>query len=288
MGGPLAPSWWSFGKLAGAFGRLAGALGSVYRRGSPDIRGIAQPGSAAVLGTAGRWFESSCPDQSGGGSEPHQRTAAIREAPRDPGERAAAEPGAHSGPMPGAATALLALGAHSLRNATSARFFKALGGADGAEIVKLCRTFGRRHRHIGVGGFQRPMPNGRRQAMIFRLCGVTLFRPSVRGVPAEWKRQEWPGQLIVVGNLPRLLLRRFRGQSRWRRSQRQAQTCTLQIHRGGPRPSIVFKNSRQPGNTRASSKRRAHSQIAHSLGKSATAFNRSCHALTGSKVDRLG
>jgi hypothetical protein len=28
------------------------------------VRGIAQPGSAAVLGTAGRWFESSCPDQS--------------------------------------------------------------------------------------------------------------------------------------------------------------------------------------------------------------------------------
>jgi hypothetical protein len=31
---------------------------------SLDSRGIAQPGSAAVLGTAGRWFESSCPDQS--------------------------------------------------------------------------------------------------------------------------------------------------------------------------------------------------------------------------------
>src|SRR5882757_2232846 len=29
----------------------------------PTDRGIAQPGSAAVLGTAGRWFESSCPDQ---------------------------------------------------------------------------------------------------------------------------------------------------------------------------------------------------------------------------------
>jgi hypothetical protein len=28
-----------------------------------EHRGIAQPGSAAVLGTAGRWFESSCPDQ---------------------------------------------------------------------------------------------------------------------------------------------------------------------------------------------------------------------------------
>lgn len=191
-------------------------------------------------------------------------------------------------PMPGAAKAFLTLGAHSLRNATSARFFKALGGSDGAEIVKLCRTFRRRPRHIGVGGFQRPMPNGRRQAMIFRLRGVTLFQPSVRRVPAERKRQERPGQLIVVGDLPRLLLRRLGGQSRRRRMQRQAQTCTLQIHRGGPRPSIVFKNSRQPGNHRASSKRRAHSQIAHSLGKSASAFNRSCHALTGSKVDRLG
>jgi hypothetical protein len=78
------------------------------------------------------------------------------------------------------------------------------------------------------------MPNGRRQAMIFRLRGVTLFQPSVRRVPAERKRQEWPGQLIVVGDLPRLLLRRLRGQSRRRRMQRQAQTCTLQIHRGGP------------------------------------------------------
>ena len=35
----------------------------MYRRRFPDNRGIAQPGSAAVLGTAGRWFESSCPDQ---------------------------------------------------------------------------------------------------------------------------------------------------------------------------------------------------------------------------------
>jgi hypothetical protein len=35
----------------------------VSTRYSVDNRGIAQPGSAAVLGTAGRWFESSCPDQ---------------------------------------------------------------------------------------------------------------------------------------------------------------------------------------------------------------------------------
>jgi hypothetical protein len=42
---------------------LAGSALSVYRRRFPNDRGIAQPGSAAVLGTAGRWFESSCPDQ---------------------------------------------------------------------------------------------------------------------------------------------------------------------------------------------------------------------------------
>ena len=30
---------------------------------SRDRRGMAQPGSAAVLGTAGRRFESCCPDQ---------------------------------------------------------------------------------------------------------------------------------------------------------------------------------------------------------------------------------
>jgi hypothetical protein len=43
--------------------RLAGSALSVYPLGFPNNRGIAQPGSAAVLGTAGRWFESSCPDQ---------------------------------------------------------------------------------------------------------------------------------------------------------------------------------------------------------------------------------
>src|ERR1700676_5208208 len=42
---------------------LAGDRLSVYRRGFPHDRGIAQPGSAAVLGTAGRWLESSCPDE---------------------------------------------------------------------------------------------------------------------------------------------------------------------------------------------------------------------------------
>jgi hypothetical protein len=102
------------------------------------------------------------------------------------------------------------------------------------KFARFRRTFERRDRHTSVGGFQRPMPNGRRQAMIFRLRGVTLFQPSVRRVPAERKRQERPGQLIVVGDLPRLLLRRLGGQSRRRRMQRQAQTCTLQIHRSGP------------------------------------------------------
>ena len=39
--------------------RLVIGIGPIHR----TNRGIAQPGSAAVLGTAGRWFESSCPDQ---------------------------------------------------------------------------------------------------------------------------------------------------------------------------------------------------------------------------------
>src|SRR3954464_4634096 len=69
----------------------------------------------------------------------------VGEAPGDPGESAAAEHGARSVPMPGAAKALQTLGAHSLPNATSARFFKPLGRSGGAEIVKLCRTFCRRH-----------------------------------------------------------------------------------------------------------------------------------------------
>ena len=49
--------------VSGAPAALLVAALSVYRHRFPDDRGIAQPGSAAVLGTAGRWFESSCPDQ---------------------------------------------------------------------------------------------------------------------------------------------------------------------------------------------------------------------------------
>lgn len=141
----------------------------------------------------------------------------------------------------GAEKALLTLGAHSPRNTTSARFSKVLELELSRRIRKTRRTFGRRGRHMSVGRFQRPMPNGRRQAMIFRLRGVALFQASIRCVPAEWKRQERPRQLIVVGGLPRLLLWRLCERRRRRRSQRQAQTCTLQIHCGRPSPSIVFK-----------------------------------------------
>ena len=58
----------SGGASCGLRARLASGFLSVYRRRILGPvhwadRGIAQPGSAAVLGTAGRWFESSCPDQ---------------------------------------------------------------------------------------------------------------------------------------------------------------------------------------------------------------------------------
>lgn len=44
-----------------------------------------------------------------------------------------------------------------------------------AEFAKLLRTFGCRHRPIGIGDFSAQCLNGRRQAMIFRLSGVALF-----------------------------------------------------------------------------------------------------------------
>lgn len=116
-------------------------------------------------------------------------------------------------------------------------FSRHCAGRPDPEFAKLLRTFGCRHRHIGIGDFSAQCLNGRRQAMIFRLSGVALFRGSVRRVPAERKRQERPRQMIVVGRL-----RRFRdgcldcldARRRRHRAHRQAQTSTLHIHCGAP------------------------------------------------------
>lgn len=59
-------------------------------------------------------------------------------------------------------------------------FYKKLSGLTGAKLPKLRRTFGRRLRHNSVGDFSAQYLNGRRQAMIFRLRGVALFRLSPR------------------------------------------------------------------------------------------------------------
>lgn len=59
-------------------------------------------------------------------------------------------------------------------------FYKKLSGLTGAKLPKLRRTFGRRLRHNSVGDFSAQYLNGRRQAMIFRLHGVALFRLSPR------------------------------------------------------------------------------------------------------------
>jgi hypothetical protein len=116
-------------------------------------------------------------------------------------------------------------------------FSRHCAGRPDAEFAKLLRTFGCRHRHMSIGDFSAQCLNGRRQAMIFRLSGVALFRGSVRRVPAERKRQERPRQMIVVGRL-----RRFRdgcldcldARRRRHRAHRQAQTSTLHIHCGAP------------------------------------------------------
>lgn len=116
-------------------------------------------------------------------------------------------------------------------------FSRHYAGRTDAEFAKLLRTFGCRHRHMSIGDFSAQCLNGRRQAMIFRLSGVALFRGSVCRVPAERKRQERPRQMIVVGRL-----RRFRdgcldcldARRRRHRAHRQAQTSTLHIHCGAP------------------------------------------------------
>ena len=51
------------GVLSPRLKRLALRLARPYQRTPSWLRGMAQPGSAAVLGTAGRRFESCCPDQ---------------------------------------------------------------------------------------------------------------------------------------------------------------------------------------------------------------------------------
>lgn len=59
-------------------------------------------------------------------------------------------------------------------------FQKKFSGLTAAELPKLHRTFGCRLRHNSVGDFSAQYLNGRRQAMIFRLRGVALFRLSPR------------------------------------------------------------------------------------------------------------
>jgi|ERR1700722_6494603 hypothetical protein len=50
-------------RFSSLFVLLAGLALSQKRKRPTSIRGIAQPGSAEVLGTSGRRFESCCPDQ---------------------------------------------------------------------------------------------------------------------------------------------------------------------------------------------------------------------------------
>ena len=160
--------------------------------GSPDIRGIAQPGSAAVLGTAGRWFESSCPDQS------------VRRCPiplwrpfktLDDWLRCAA---------------------------TSARVFRGMAWLRATNSDRLPRTFRRQHRHIGIGDFSAQYLNGRRQAMILRLRGVAFWAASVRAAPAVGERHERPHHPVVIRCLDCRLGRRIVGGQLDDRERRRA------------------------------------------------------------------
>lgn len=63
-----------------------------------------------------------------------------------------------------------------LRSPTSARFFKALARSARRRITKDSSNLWLSPWTYGCWGFQRPMPNGRRQAIILRLRGVALFK----------------------------------------------------------------------------------------------------------------
>jgi hypothetical protein len=75
-------------------------------------------------------------------------------------------------------------------------------------MTKVHRTFGRRQRHMDVGDFSAQYLNGRRQAMIFRLCGVALFpaqfkayQPAGNGISGQTRQSSLAafGNLSVVG-----------------------------------------------------------------------------------------
>lgn len=166
-------------------------------------------------------------------------------------------------------------------------FSRRCAGRTDAEFAKLLRTFGCRHRHMSIGDFSAQCLNGRRQAMIFRLSGVALFRGSVRRVPAERKRQERPRQMIVVGRLRRFSDGCFDERRRRRRAHRQAQTSTLHIH-CGPQSASHLKNGKSVRNCHAPKTVRSFSNCARIIERSASAFNGSWQVPTRGKVDRLG
>ena len=85
------------------------------------------------------------------------------------------------------------LGLCSQRVATSARFFKRAARSSAGEITKPHRTFEADNRHIGIGDFSAQYLNGRRQATIFRLCGVALFSADKLAVHLSSTRTNPPG-----------------------------------------------------------------------------------------------
>ncbi|TWB04516.1 hypothetical protein FBZ96_102993 [Bradyrhizobium stylosanthis] len=162
--------------------------------------------------------------------------------------------------------------------------------AHGAELPGIHRTFGCRHRQKGVGDFSAQCLNGRRQAMIFRLCGVALFQAgaisSMRASRAEtvrtarpsdcrWRAWAAPGQMSgaagqAVSNAPP-----------------GADIHTASSLRS-PQPRKSFFKINVGQNRHASKTARSFSNCASILEKPAPGFNRSRRPSAAGKVDRLG
>lgn len=174
-------------------------------------------------------------------------------------------------------------------NATSARFFKALGRTIRTKLAGNDRTFGCRHRHIGVGDFSAQYLNGRRQAMIFRLRGVALFndqfvayQPSGNG---RYGQTRWLSLAGPGGSEANVLTRGAAGVER--SARRRHAHCKFIVVVPG-RSILLKKFASAQNRKRVPEAARSFSNCARSLEKPAPVFNRSGRLCTRSKVDRLG
>ena len=154
--------------------------------GLPDVRGIAQPGSAAVLGTAGRWFESSCPDQS---FRPDRVDQCVR--------------------LRGVLLAHRCRRVSATRHTTNPQrllaarcdfcaCFQAHDAAPGRKFRPDSSNLPASPQTYRYWGFQRPISKRTPPSDNIPLVRRYVFQSSIRSAPAIGERHDRPDDLVVV------------------------------------------------------------------------------------------